>query len=279
MENYRQPINLIGGGFQHTFSSSGFEPKYISWVKNGTTSPISMYVDFALKIPVNKETKNYGWLAESKTINPQLYSWCSENIHLLKEKFICVFTHDIELVELSKIFVLTQCSSKSFIPEKDHKIYDKTKLVSMVASNKVYYDEHRYRQQMVNKFRNNCDLFGRGYNEIENKLDGLKEYCFSITMENATYPNMVSEKITDCFVTGTVPIFHGIKNIGDFFNKNGIIVLDENFKIENLSFELYNKMKPYIIENYEIATKLLSAEDFIYINFIKKEIDELTNCN
>lgn len=267
MQSDKQPINLIGGGFQHSLSSSGFEPKYITWVKNGNSAPISMYVDHALKITPNKNTENYGWLAESKTINSQIYNWCSENIQILEENFIKVFTHDVSLLTKSKIFTLTQCSSKSFL--SNHEIYEKNKLVSIIASNKNYCEEHRFRLEIIEKYRKKCDLFGRGYNEIMDKVTGLKDYCFSFAIENATYSNMFTEKITDCFVTGTIPIYYGMENIDEFFNPEGMIILNENFEIENLSFDLYKSKFKYVIENFEIAKNILSAEDYIYINFLK----------
>jgi hypothetical protein len=129
--------------------------------------------------------------------------------------------------------------------------------------------EHFFRQEMIQKFSGKCDHFGRGYNEIKNKEDGLKDYCFSIVIENATYPNMFTEKITDCFVTGTIPIYYGINNIGDFFYKNGIIVLTDDFKIEELSFDLYYSKMDSIKNNFEISMNLLSSEDYIYKNFIE----------
>ena len=46
------------------------------------------------------------------------------------------------------------------------------------------------------------------------------------------------EKITDCFATGTIPIFWGTKNIGNYFDKEGIIFL-ENIEEKELSADLY----------------------------------------
>jgi hypothetical protein len=269
MDN-RQEINMIGGGFQHSPSTSGYEPLYIKWVKGYHTAPISIYIDFSIKTPTNPATKNYAWLGESKTINPSIYSWCRDNIDYLKKNFILVFTHDVELSKTSDIFRLVQCSGKSFLPNGE--IYKKNKLVSMIASNKTMCEEHRFRQQMIAKFANKCDHYGRGFKELANKLDGLKDYCFSITMENATYSNMFTEKISDCFMTGTIPVYYGIDNIGEFFNKDGIIILDNDFKIEDLSFELYQLKLDAVKENFKIANEMLVAEDYIYINHIKNEI-------
>ena len=258
-------INLIGGGFKHTVSTNTFEPKYIQWVNDG--ADISIHVDNGLMLPTNPNTKNYGWLCESKTIISAHYVWAKRNISELKTKFIKVFTHDVELSKLDDIFQLTQCSGKSFIERG--LIYPKTKLVSMIASNKTMCDEHRFRQSMIQKFSPKCDHYGRGYNQLHNKEDGLKDYCFSITMENATYPNMFTEKITDCFMCGTIPVYYGIQNIGDYFDTNGIIILNDNFKIEDLSFELYKSKIESVKKNLELAVDLLLAEDYIYLNYIK----------
>jgi hypothetical protein len=259
-------INMIGGGFQHLISTNGIEPKYMEWVKGSHTAPISIYIDNALAAQKNPHTKNYGWLCESRTIIGNIYNWCANNIDYLKSNFISVFTHDAQLASMSDIFVLTQCSAKSFLTHGE--IYTKSKLVSMIASNKRMCNEHLYRQEVIKKYSNQCDHFGRGFNEIKNKEDGLKDYCFSFALENATYSNMFTEKITDCFMTGTIPIYYGIKNIGDYFNPDGIITLTDDFKIENLSFDLYNSKLSAVEENLKLSMDLLLAEDYICKNFI-----------
>lgn len=259
-------INMICGGFQHSISTNDMEPKFIEWVKGGELAPISIYIDDGLRLPININTENYGWLCESKTIIPSHYDWCKENIEILKNKFKKVFTHDVELAKLSEVFQLTQCSAKSYFAHGE--MYPKSKLVSMIASNKIMCSEHIYRQQMIQKFSSKCDHFGRGYRQIANKEDGLKDYCFSIVMENATYANMFTEKITDCFMTGTIPIYYGIKNIGDYFNTDGIIMLTDNFEIKDLSFDLYYSKIEAVKENLQLSMDLLSAEDYICRNFI-----------
>jgi hypothetical protein len=73
-------------------------------------------------------------------------------------------------------------------------------------------------------------------------------------------------------MTGTIPIYYGMPNIGDFFNKDGIIILNDDFKIEDLTFDLYKTKINAVIDNFERAKKLLVAEDYIYLNYIKNEI-------
>lgn len=262
----KQTINMIGGGFQHVnCSSHGHTPEHMTWVKDGSAN-ISIHIDSGLRIPVNKNKLNYGWLSESKTIIGGLYGWCASNIQYIEDNFEMVFTHDTSLLPLSDKFKLVICSAKYWV--SDVGLHEKTKLTSMIASSKVMCPEHRHRQDVVSMYRDKVDLFGRGFNPIETKDEGLRDYYFSIAMENGTYPLMYSEKLTDCFATGTIPIYYGTSMVYDVFNKEGIIML-EQFDINELSIDLYESKKDAIQENYEISIDMSVAEDYIYLNYIK----------
>jgi hypothetical protein len=89
------------------------------------------------------------------------------------------------------------------------------------------------------------------------KIFALKDYMFSIVIENSKEDYMFTEKLIDCFLTGTVPIYYGCPSIGKFFNINGIIVIDSLVDLINvlptINVDVHNKMKPHIEENYKIA--------------------------
>ena len=139
---------------------------------------------------------------------------------------------------------------------------------SMVLSDKKYLKGHKIRHEIFKSY-SGIDYYGRGTNNpIEYKETSLKDYYFSIAMENATYSNMFTEKLTDCFMTGTIPIYYGIPNIGEFFNLDGIILMDENLDINDLNVSLYKSKEKAVLENYKKAKKLLHAEDFIFKQFI-----------
>jgi hypothetical protein len=263
-----QLINMVGGGFQHDFSSSANKkPKLIEWVKNNHTAPISIHIDNSIMSPVDKTKKNYAWLSESKTIIPNVYNWAKDNITYMEENFELIFTHDKSLLNLSDKMKLVICNAIPWV--NNHGIHKKTKLVSMIASNKKMCSDHIKRLEIAEKYKHKLDLFGRGHNYIEYKEDGLNDYCFSITMENGLYPNMFTEKISDCFATGTIPIYWGCNEISEMFNPNGIIMLDDNFNIDDLSFDLYYSKMDAIKDNYNIIMNLPIAEDYIYENYIK----------
>ena len=259
---------MIGGGIQHEIcSSAGSTPKYVEWDKGGHNANISIHIDNGILQPVNKTKRNYAWLLESSTIIPTLINWVHGNISQLEDNFELIFTHDKRLLPLSDKFKLVICNAVPWVINR--KVYEKTKLISMIASNKNYTTGHQYRQKILRKYENQMDCFGTGFNYIENKEDGLNDYCFSIAMENDNYPNIFCEKITDCFATGTIPIFWGTPTIGDFFNENGIIMLTDDLKIEDLSMDLYHSKKEYVLDNFERAINLPTAEDYLYEKYIK----------
>jgi hypothetical protein len=260
-------INMIGGGFQHDIcSSAGETPKYIEWDKTGTSN-ISFHIDHAIFQRTNKNKKNFAWLVESKTINQNLYELVQRNLNYIENEYEYLFTHDEELVKLSDKIKYVVCNARPWIKNKD--VYKKTKLISMIASSKVMCEEHAYRQNVIKAFKSKLDHYGRGYKEIGSKEEGLNDYCFSIAMENATYPLMFTEKITDCFSTGTIPIYYGTKQISKIFNQDGIIMLDNSFDISKINYDLYYSKIDAINDNFQRTLDLPISEDFIYENYLK----------
>jgi len=260
-------INLVGGGFQHTISSTGnIYPKYVDWDKTGSAN-ISFHIDDAIRIPTDKTKKNYAWICELSTIIPWVLDWVPKNISYLEDNFELLFTHDRRLVGLSDKFKFVKVATMPWV--HDIKIHDKNKLISMIASTKIYCEGHLYRQHILEKYKNQMDCFGVGRNQIEIKDIGLKDYYFSIAMENGVYTDMFTEKILDCFAMGTIPIYWGTPSIGEFFNENGIIKLTNDFKIEDLSIDLYHSKMEYIKENFELTKQLPIPEDYLYDNFLR----------
>ena len=261
-------FNMVGGGFQHAYCSSGWSvPKRIEWVKGNHTADISIHIDNAIKQPTNKMKRNYAWICESSSIIPHIIQWVKNNMSYMENNFELIFTHDVRLLSLSPKMKLILPNAVPWV--KDYGVHKKSKLVSMIASLKKYCSGHLYRHTIIEKYGHLVDCYGTGHNRIENKEDGLNDYYFSIAMENDNYPNIFCEKITDCFATGTIPIFWGTPTIGEFFNDDGIIMLTDDFKIEDLSVELYHSKMDAILDNYERAINLSTAEDYIYEKYIK----------
>ena len=71
-------------------------------------------------------------------------------------------------------------------------------------------------------------LYDRGIRLPAEKRDKIRVFnrMFHVTFGSYKRWGFFSEKIIDCFITKTVPIFWGCTNIGDYFNVDGIIIVD-----------------------------------------------------
>lgn len=85
--------------------------------------------------------------------------------------------------------------------------------------------------------------------------DHIFKKTFNIAIENSSENNYFTEKLIDCFRSFTVPIYWGCNNIGDYFDVQGMIMVNdiENLRelIENLSIQNYLEKIPHMINNYE----------------------------
>lgn len=108
----------------------------------------------------------------------------------------------------------------------------KTKLISVIASNKAFTPEHKSRlvfaQKLKQHFGNEIDFFGRGFVPMNDKLESLTEYRFQVVLENSSHNHYFSEKLTDCFISGTYPIYYGCPNLNEYFPKNSYQRIDIN---------------------------------------------------
>ncbi len=107
-------------------------------------------------------------------------------------------------------------------PEKQHKL-------STIASTKQTIEGHRRRNTFIAAASRSIDclhLYGRGRKRtIVDKWDGLRDYEFSIAIENTSKADYWTEKISDCFLSYTVPFYFGAPNIRDYFPDNSFIWL------------------------------------------------------
>jgi hypothetical protein len=113
------------------------------------------------------------------------------------------------------------------------------------------------------------DVFGRGIQEIANKEIGLVDYRFSFCVENDTYDTYFTEKILDCFATGTIPIYMGTPKVTEYFNSDGIIFFDGTFDVTTLTEELYDSKIKAIKDNYDRVQKYSVLDDWIFENHLK----------
>ena len=115
---------------------------------------------------------------------------------------------------------------------------DKKKGISAIASTKTSLPGHRRRDKFISDLIGSSldvDVFGRGRpNQLENKLEGLADYRYSIAIENTSHADYWTEKISDCFLAWTMPIYFGCTNISDYFNPRSMKLIDLSDTIRTL---------------------------------------------
>ncbi|MHA1661093.1 MAG: glycosyltransferase family 10 domain-containing protein [Promethearchaeota archaeon] len=255
---------MVGGGFQHqnSVSINNRLPDDFIWIKNNTKSDIEIYIDSSIRENIGKSKENkYAWVFESEKIFN--IEWILNDIDSICGSYELIFTHNRRLLDFGRNFV--------FIPGnafwiKTPEIAKKNKLVSMIYSNKLKTEGHRKRKEIADKYKKNIDLYGRGVNPIKHKEDGLRDYMFSIAVENGKYNDYFTEKILDCFAMGTIPVYWGCDNIDNYFDGNGIIKLSEDLKIEELNEELYYSKIKSIKNNFDKVMKYQILEEWVLKN-------------
>ncbi len=94
---------------------------------------------------------------------------------------------------------------------------------------------------------------------IDYKYKLFEDSMFHIAIENTKNINYISEKIVDCFMSFTLPIYWGCPTIGNFFNTDGIIQFNDERELASILDSLtpndYYKRLEAIVDNYKIASE------------------------
>jgi len=83
---------------------------------------------------------------------------------------------------------------------------------------------------------------------------------FHLAIENCSEPHYHSEKVLDCFMSFSVPLYWGDPRIGDYFDPGGLIPVDRKNLLDtvnSLTPEKYDSMSSSIGKNRMLAEKYL----------------------
>lgn len=171
------------------------------------------------------------------------------------KKFYCGMTWireaDIPEVLANKRFeVTTFCTSKNLTNNHRtrHKLWFRQNDIKIP---KVFWNSSHCPMQNVD---NNPMLGANPYEKVS-----MFYAQYHIAIENVCHKNYFSEKLMDCFMTETLPIYIGCLNISDFFNTKGILLgYNEDDIIElcnSLYPDFYKDRVEYIKENRQLCNQ------------------------
>lgn len=103
---------------------------------------------------------------------------------------------------------------------------EKNDAIVMISSNKRYFSGHILRLRVrdwILKNQSNVNLYGRGHNPFEKKEKVLSHFKYSIEVENILKNDYWTEKLSDCFLMNTLPIYQGCPNLTKYFPEDSFI--------------------------------------------------------
>lgn len=167
---------------------------------------------------------------------------------------------------------------------------EKTKLISVITSNKAFTKGHLDRIKFVEKLKlyygDKIDIFGRGINDFDDKWDVLAPYKYHISIENSSQPYYWTEKISDCFLAETFPLYYGCTNISEYFPENSFKTIDiHDFEqsiniidqiISKNTYEMQkntlHECKQLVLGKYNMFNYIASLCDQLDASLLKKEV-------
>lgn len=113
---------------------------------------------------------------------------------------------------------------------KPSDISEKTKLISVITSNKAFTRGHLDRIRFVEKLKEHygdqLDVFGRGFRSFDDKWSVLRPYKYHIVIENGAQRYYWTEKISDCYLAESFPFYYGCTNLTDYFPEESFFRID-----------------------------------------------------
>lgn len=250
-------------------------PIYMTWARQDAPSGELVVLTDAHIHETLPNNKTAAWLMESPEINPGIYRYIQDNINQHSE----VWTHKKSILDLGHSHVKFCPAGGCWISEQDLGVNQKSKLCSIIASPKNYTVGHRMRHQSIILLNSKVDSFGPTYTQLENKITALKDYMYSVVIENAKVDYYFTEKLIDVIATGGIPIYWGCPSISKFFNTDGFIIFDRVDELPEIinkcTPEFYQSKLPAIKENFELAKKYFVVEDWIGKNILNLKPSKL----
>jgi hypothetical protein len=271
-------VQAIGSPFLLQYSSnSDLKPKKFEWTSED--SPIKVFMDSAIPHGIHYRKKpgekKIAWICESRAI---FHAWSvprnvlDQLIPQLEESYDAIYFADKEYCKKSQKFHFAFAGSN--LPwVKEHKIFTKSKICSMFASSKKITPGHALRHQIAENLKGKIDIFGGAANTKRvgdngspwpDKSGQINDYMFQIVIENDSYQTYFTEKVTDCFATGTIPVYWGAPDIDNYFNKDGMIIIKDEIDLNLLTPEYYYSKLDAIKENFDKVQKMQGSDDILY---------------
>jgi hypothetical protein len=189
----------------------------------------------------------------------------NEVINSRHKDFDLILTHNSEILEKcvnSHLHLFGTCWIKNFnFSEKEFS-------VTTLIGGKTMTQNHHLRHKLVDLInidsKIKCDFFNSINNPFNDERllkmtsnhtkNELFYSQFHIVIENSCSENWFTEKLIDCFQTKTIPIYLGCPNIHNWFETEGMFIVNSIEDIKNVLLTIdentYQSKITYVENNY-----------------------------
>jgi len=207
-------------------------------------------------------------LPNAKFITESACSWLDrKNSHL--QGFVSnAFNEDT-----GKELAISAAGQKIVSDYRPKDLSEKRFAVSFLTSSKNWAPGHVIRQEIYDRLPNKIGdlevVKHKSPPRIDDKRTLLEPFQFSIVPENSRHNGYYSEKVVDCFVAKTIPLYWGCLDLEKHFNPEGFIrfdTYDDLLKsLQSLTPEYYASKLKAVNENFERALLYVYQWDWIEI--------------
>lgn len=268
-------FNLRDTSFAHLeYSAPGLKSDLMVWdrkLESNVTFDTHEQI-FIEHPPVNYAAKN-ALLFESHAIIPHVYQRALECEDKMNG-YVQIFTHSSALAKKYPDKVKWIPGGSIWVGGSygggEIKIYEKSRLCSMMASDKSMCYLHRLRSEIAMWLSEQraADIYGTLLGDWVPVINSLADYMFSVCIENYVDDLYFTEKLLNCFATGTIPVYLGARNIHTVFNPDGILQFNTpgqllDLLLTEVNEASYQKRIAAVHDNFERCQKYRLLEDYI----------------
>lgn len=231
---------------------------------------------------MGKPARRYGYLFETRAVIPEDYRIFDRHEGLHKD-FDLIFTSDRDIIEKYGNARFWPNWATSWVPKElstPDLVDRKTRNASIVSSYKTTCELHVVRIAAARHAKAHPELGVDAFGTFDGGAlipiqDSLLEYRYSVAVENFISPWLFTERLINCFVTCTVPIYAGATDVGKFFNTDGIIQIapeelrDLGRVAAQCSESDYAARREAVLDNFQRAQEYGNPWDYLYTRYLR----------
>jgi hypothetical protein len=215
--------------------------------------------------PTSKEYYNILWVCEPRAILEGFGILNNQSVKNSASDFDAILTFDEDLLPLPNAYKLLYGTTWIY---DDFEFKEKIFQISFLVGGKNITVGHKLRHELYDHQKliiNPIDFYVSSHmprrNQFNNKyVDNrydLFHSQFHVAIENSRQNNYFTEKVMDCFKTKTIPIYYGCPNIAEYFDVDGMIIVESKEEIieacNSINEDTYHSKLPHVENNYKLC--------------------------